>query len=238
MPRHSLCTDRSRRVLRGEAARERSSNTAKIFESRTALSRRLARYREIQAIYMPSAPRLLAAMSEEIDDGKSPVQLAEHAPLLLPSEVLSVERDDGTVGDMDARNTRRQVLVAGFAVGLVDAEMRLRRAQCHSALDDLRTKLAMRTRYRQYKRVNVRHQAPNIKANEALANIERRIHKAAAKYRAAREALRSLVETHAVWIAEYDRQYPPLKDEDVRALDADDPAPGNTSDSLCCRNNA
>ena len=154
----------------------------------------------------------------------------------MPSDVLKAERDSlededtatapvpngsGAVLD-DGHAGRRQVLVSGFAPGLVDAELQLQRAQCYSSIEDLRTKLHMRTRFYSYKKLNVRHQGPNTKANEALSSIGRRIQCTADKYRAARNALRSLIGSRADWIAEYHSQIPVLKDTDIRALGADD----------------
>ena len=231
--------DASRRILRRGARQDTGPNSTKTFESRTTLGRQIARFREIQAVYMPVVPRLLSAASQAVEDKHATLQymLAENVALWMPSDMLKTEHDslegednattpvpDGSGAAFDDdRVGRRQVLLSGFAPGLVDAELRLRRAQCHSAIEDLRTKLHMRTRFYGYKKLNVRHQGPNTKANEALSNIGRRIQRAANKYRAARDALKSLVGTHADWVAEYHSQFPALKDSDIHALGADDP---------------
>ena len=241
-----------RRQLHRDATRERSSNATKIFETRTALMRRIARFREIQSVYMPIVVRMLVTTSAPPTDvppstpsaatitlstpyvpspappphtpsssAKAKANLAENVCLLLPSDVLKTATS--TLDDSQDSRTQRNTLLAGFSPGLVDMELRLRRAQCGDALDDLRTKLYMRTRFRQYKKINVRNQTRNMKANQALGNIERRIQRAADKYRAAREALAALVEDSDEWSANYAPYYLVLKPEDIRAFDADDP---------------
>ena len=43
------------------------------------------------------------------------------------------------------------------------------------------------------------------------------------KYRMAREALKSLVGSHATWVEDYADEFQELLHEDIRAFDADDP---------------
>ncbi|GJF00552.1 CxC2 domain-containing protein [Phanerochaete sordida] len=277
--------EEQQRVLRRDAVRESKTTTGatKTFESRTTLTRRITRFREIQAVYMPIVPSLLADASEirSTESGvaeaggdatappkaKETVQLAEHMPLLLPSGVLKTERDplptpqisqpaavttDADVGTTSAsvsgqstpvaresppphipelgpetaqfeeRARRRSRLLESLAPDLVASEARLRQAQCSDALEDLRTKLHIRSRFRQYKRLNVRNQHRNQRANDTLVKIETRLQFAADKYRAARDALRSLVGDAATWQAQYASDYPDLRHDDVRPFDEDD----------------
>lgn len=96
--------------------------------------------------------------------------------MYLPSDVLRLarqEREDKSPIAATERTSKWAVLSKGCVEGLIDAESKLCIAQCHSALDDLRTKLHMRIRLRNYKRINVRNQRPNLRANEALSSIER-----------------------------------------------------------------
>lgn len=231
------------------------------------LMRRISRFREIQAIYMPIVPRRLAGTESEngvppenipssstglstsgLTDSehpptspawpspvtlalpqpsdKSSVELAENAPLLLPSAILKAARDDGPSNNPDEaaqRQRRRAKLREGFAVGLDALELQLRAAQCADSLEDIRTKLYMRTRLRQYKRVNVRNQHRNSRANDALSGVETRLQRAVDKYRVARDTLMSLVGTYEDWRDGYAAKYRELRPEDVRAFDADDP---------------
>lgn len=216
-------------MLRRDAARERSATSTKVFENRTALTRRITRYRKIQAIYMPIVPQILAtatsaSLSHSSPSAKVSVELAENLPLLLPSGVLRMDRDGGGGSNDEAasRQARREVTIASFAPDLVPGEIQLRRAQCSDAIEDLRTKLYMRSRFRQYKRLNVRNQHRNGRANDALGNIEFRLQRAADKYRAARDALLSLIGSRD-WTPELAQQYPLLTHEDIRAFEADDP---------------
>ena len=57
-----------RRIVRREAQLDNSPNSTKTFESRTTLGRRIARFREIQAVYMPVVPRLLSAASQAAEN--------------------------------------------------------------------------------------------------------------------------------------------------------------------------
>ena len=175
---------------------------------------------------MPVVPQLLTAALTSSATTRTRVDLAENMLLYLPSDVLRLARQDREAespATAAERTARRDTLQRGFAEGLVEAESKLRLAQCHSGLDDLRTKLHMRTQLRNYKKINVRNQRPNLRANEALSSIERRIRRAAGKYRTAREALESLAGTFEAWDLGYAAQLRELKDEDIRSLDADDP---------------
>ena len=82
----------------------------------------------------------------------------------------------------------------------------------------------MRSRLLQYKKLNVRHQAPNVRARNTLSAVEGKIELLVAKYRFARDALQSLVGTAALWQERYGSRFLALRKEDVRALEDDDPA--------------
>lgn len=158
-------------------------------------------------------------------------RLVENSCLFLPSNVLKRERERALDGgkpedpaQQEARAKRWQALRRSMAPGIDQAEFRLREAQCNDALDNLRTKLYMRTRLYQYKKLNVRHQGPNTRANDALLAIQNKINLSAAKYRSARDAMMSLVGTQAAWEEKYAGTYLPLTTDDVRGLEDDDPA--------------
>lgn len=78
----------------------------------------------------------------------------------------------------------------------------------------------MHTWFYSYKKLNVRHQGPNTKANEALSSIGQCIQR---MVDTARDALRLLIGMCTDWLAEYNLQFPVLKDTDICALGADDP---------------
>lgn len=188
----------------------------------------MAQFCEIQAIYMPLMPQLLVfpLFSSAVNDVAA--TLSENVCLLLLSDVLKTEREDGPRSNLEngadraVRTAQCDAILRGLSSDLVDAERRLCEAQCYTALEDLWIRLNMRTRLRAYKRINVRHQGPNIRVNEALSNVERRIQHAADKYRVAQDALKSIIGVHSTWTAEHATVYPKLKDADIRTLDADD----------------
>lgn len=62
-----------------------------------------------------------------------------------------------------------------------------------------------------------------MRANNALNGIEMQLQRAVDKYRAAREALRSLVGTYDNRTKQYAQKYRDLKPEDIYAFDASDP---------------
>lgn len=294
----------NRRILRRDAAREQkaTAGSIKVFESRTTLFRRIARFRKIQAIYMPIVPGLLVSTSTStttsiaasttasppaitptadtaavaaalpspmtspsstvVSTAKESIELAENICLMLSLDILKAERDglppsktvsDSSDNDSDndnnslsivnraadavhqaatvawrevtaQRETRHQNLASSFVPDLMTAEMRLRRAQCCDALKDLCTKLHMRSHFRQYKRLNVRNQTWNMRANDALAKIEFCLHRAANKYRAACDALWSLVGGYTEWAVDYLDEFSELKHTDIQQFDDDDPS--------------
>lgn len=180
----------------------------------------------IQQRLVTSAPPQGAAAAAP-SSNTSDIRLVENTCLFLPSDLLKDARDERrpestdveTIEELAVRAERRDSYKRAMADGLADAELRLRKAQCSDAIEALRTKLFTRTRLIQYKRLNVRNQGPNTRARDALAGVQRKIELIAAKYNAARDALRSLVGKHDVWVIEYDRRYPRLRKEDIRGLE-------------------
>ncbi|GJF00428.1 hypothetical protein PsYK624_167160 [Phanerochaete sordida] len=149
-----------------------SRNTAhqntEIVKKRTALRRRLTAIRDIQSIYMPCVPRLVAAaLHASSDSPSSPnAQLPEHQPLFLLHQ-LSPE-------DLDL-----------CVPGLADMETRLREAQMHDSLDKLRCQLHVKSRMMMFKTRYVRHQGANTKMRRRLDVNDARIIVLAEKYQAA-----------------------------------------------------
>ncbi|KAJ7469942.1 hypothetical protein B0H11DRAFT_2159271 [Mycena galericulata] len=71
-------------------------------------------------------------------------------------------------------------------------EFQLRVGQAHEALDELRRLLLVRTQQYKYKDDNARGVAANTRASTAIQNVDERIRRTAATYRAARLALVAL----------------------------------------------
>ncbi|KAF7795849.1 hypothetical protein EIP86_007016 [Pleurotus ostreatoroseus] len=228
--------EEQQRCLQADAPQAEST---KIFESRTALSRRISRFREVQAIYTPIVPRVLAtdagqsfrstatstSTSKSTPTSTLSSQLSENVCLLLPSDLLRpsaiLEKDSpATVSD---KRTARTAILAGMAPELVSQETQLRHSQCLDALETVRTLIHMRCGLRQYKRVNVCHQGPNTRAQGLLTNLERRIRNSANKYRAARAALMALAGDPQEWNKQYGKKLLELRPEDIRAPEDDDP---------------
>ncbi|KII87536.1 hypothetical protein PLICRDRAFT_113331, partial [Plicaturopsis crispa FD-325 SS-3] len=151
-----------------EGARLRTSLTSTqetdITQLRTRLTRNIARFRTLQATYMPAALQRLAAVPPS-----QSVQQPEDEPLYLPSALSPDER-------------------RGCTAGLGEIEDRLRDAQCASALDRLRTQLHIKSRYLTYKQFESRHQAMSTRTRALITRNETKIQLHAAKYQDARAA--------------------------------------------------
>ncbi|GJF00735.1 CxC2 domain-containing protein [Phanerochaete sordida] len=200
--------------------------TPDIFDRRAVIRRRIQNVREIQAVYMPNVPQLLAAELPKIaaklkakadelsrrqrgaaatpNPSNSAAAAAytvppEHIPLFLPSEL-----PPETIPDL--------------AHNLQSTESLLREGQMRNALDKLRVHLHIKTRLVSFKARQTRHQRENMKAHEQLDtnNMKIRIHKD--KYRAARQAKLRL-DGPGAWETEWRR----LADNDVRGLRDFDP---------------
>ncbi|KAJ7846838.1 hypothetical protein B0H14DRAFT_2583881 [Mycena olivaceomarginata] len=107
-----------------------SKQSAELIEKRTKLARYVARFRKLQAVYMPGALQALADRPPEDEAG---AVLAENVPLFLPSGLSE-----------DLRAT-------GCNKGVEGIELRFRNAQCRSALDHIRNHLYIKSRFRTYK---------------------------------------------------------------------------------------
>ncbi|KAJ6493371.1 hypothetical protein C8R45DRAFT_1053016 [Mycena sanguinolenta] len=157
-----------------------SKITADIIEKRTKLARYTARFHTAQAVYMPGALQALA----EIPDGAGGEEAtwAENVPLLLPSALSPELRE------------------AGCNKGVTAIEVRLRDAQCRSALDEIINYLHIKSRFRTYKSSQVRHQGATTCARNSMNCNDEKLRMQAEKYVAAWEAKRTLVgEANVGW---------------------------------------
>ncbi|KAF9488271.1 hypothetical protein BDN71DRAFT_1539382, partial [Pleurotus eryngii] len=109
-----------------------------IVEMRTRLSHSLARFRLMQARYMPP---VLPFLSHRVVPDEEDI---ESVPLLLPSSLNSANRQ-----------------LCGLSLGKI--EYQLREAQCHRFLNELRNLLFIKSRLVGYKDRNARHQGANTR---------------------------------------------------------------------------
>ena len=211
--------------------RETSTLILDLIDRRSTLRRRLQAIGDIQPVYMPCVPQLVAKhqqqhmLTAETRDGYVPtrgsrfrprpeLEQPEKQPLFLPHQ-LSIEELEGCVA------------------GLADIEARLREGQMRSALDALRVQLHIRSRLITFKARNSRHQRQNQKSNEKIEACQARIKSLAAKYRAARHAKLALSGS-----GEWEREWRPLLDRDIRGLSDPEPQVDERNELLSRRRRA
>ncbi|GJE98768.1 CxC2 domain-containing protein [Phanerochaete sordida] len=190
-----------------KAQLETAAQNTEHAKKRSALQRKVAAVRPIQAIYMSPLPRLLATTLAESSRPRASssstavppdLHAPENQPLFLPSQLSS---DDLRL----------------CTSGLADLEERLRDGQLHDSLDKLRVQLHVKSRLLNFKGRHVRHQRPNTAMRRRLDANDAKIIALAEKYRAARRAKLALAGP-----GEWEREHRPLAREDVRTLTADD----------------
>jgi hypothetical protein len=95
-------------------------------------------------------------------------------------------------------------------------EWKLRQAQAHDALSELRSHLHLRLHIYKFKDKNLRGQAASTRAQNLIARVEAKKDAAVAKYRRARQAIESL----SCWLDEvgWEATLRPLKHEDIRPM--------------------
>ncbi|TDL18801.1 hypothetical protein BD410DRAFT_727959 [Rickenella mellea] len=134
-----------------------------IIDRKTALTKRIARFRQIQAQHMVRTFE---------DDATASV---EEVMIGLPSSIPAEHRS------------------GCCSVELVSMEDKLREGQCHEALSKLRHHLHLKTGLLSYRARNVRHQGPSTRAQGFVDRNEAKILFFAEKYRRARKARISLI---------------------------------------------
>ncbi|KAH8106476.1 hypothetical protein DFH11DRAFT_1691850 [Phellopilus nigrolimitatus] len=196
-------------LVRACKTRPQPNQAAMLEERRTALIRKVQKWRAIQLIYMPTVASLLS-LGESPHDPSLSIPAIDNAPiidpfippLLLPSSLpISI----------------RQSLTP--RLDLVAKETRLRVAQAEDALAELRRLLKIRATSIQFKKTNMVGQRAQTRARSVLTLFQEKIDRVANRYRAAQAALVSLGPEEKQW----DKRFPTLDANDVRG-------PGKESD--------
>ncbi|KAJ6460709.1 hypothetical protein C8R47DRAFT_1226212 [Mycena vitilis] len=162
---------------------------------RNGVQRKLERFRELQAIYMP-------ALRNELS--------AEQQTLLAPNVKKEVETVKLFMPSALADDSARD---RACAPGIAGIESRLRFAEATDALEEVRNGLRMRTVTNQFKVKNITGQRANTRAQGIQHGVDVRIHTGKLRYRYAREAYARLV-GRGTW----EDVLQLLEDEDVRAM--------------------
>lgn len=162
---------------------------------RTSLFRRIQKFLTLQQAFMPRLREHISPSQTHHLDNPSTTE-PEKIKLLLPS-------------DLRDRATRLLVCVADT----METETRLRQAETHDALEELRQGLRARTATNRFKTRNTTGQVANTRAQGIQRQIDLRIHSSKLRYRYSRTALFKL-KGHGDW----ERDLQILQDEDVRGL--------------------
>ena len=163
---------------------------AKLQERMNALKRRIDNWQSIQLLFMPFVARL---RDEDVQPGE-PAKV-EEMKLFLPSEFCDQ---------------------ASCPNKLCEHEWKLREAQAHKALCDLRHFLRLHTHLYKFKDTNVRGQVANTHARTTISQTDRKVSTATEKYCVARAALFSLAPL--LGKEGWEDTLRPLKTEDIRAM--------------------
>ncbi|KAJ7066855.1 hypothetical protein B0H15DRAFT_958289 [Mycena belliarum] len=181
---------------------------------RTALLKKIHKFRDMQRIYMPALRGFLTDRERQVMDGNGE-QLPEATRLFMPSEMA------------EAANRSR-----ACASGLGEIEARMREGEAEEALEIVRQGLRSRTLTNRFRIKNYTGQGALTRGQGILRQINLKIHLAKVHYRYARAALLAL-RGHGAW----EHRLKVLKEEDVRALNeralvVEDEARGEQLDDL------
>jgi hypothetical protein len=172
-----------------------ASQKLAFMKQRTALLKRIYKFRELQRVYMPALQSFLSGRERQIVDGDGE-QLPEATRLFMPSEIA------------DATSRGR-----ACAIGLAEVEARMCEGEAAEALELVRQGLRARTMTNRFRIKNYTGQGALTRGQGILRQINIKIHLAKVHYRYARAALLVLW-GHGVW----EEKLKVLKDEDVRVL--------------------
>ncbi|KAK7059400.1 hypothetical protein R3P38DRAFT_2495701, partial [Favolaschia claudopus] len=189
--------DAQRRIIAEQAGLTIVSpdRDSKIQELRLALLKKIGRFRELQAMYMPGAARAIA-QEEARRDPEAAAPRAEHAKLYMPHELSEAERG------------------AGCVHGLSEMEAKLRVAQSSAALTVLRGRLHAKRHFITFRNDHLTGQKKTTKAHSLIEQLGERVNASANKYRKGYEALIVLKGK------DFAPHFRELKNDDIR-LDSD-----------------
>ncbi|KAJ7123034.1 hypothetical protein C8R44DRAFT_560551, partial [Mycena epipterygia] len=160
---------------------------------KTALLKRINRFRRLQGTYMPELAHFLTVAQQEIWDDKT--RGPEATRLFMPSEL--------------GETVRRQACEKGLA----DIEEEMREGELQETLEDLCQVLCTRTMTNRLRHRNMTGQRALTRGQGGLRQITICIHKAKLRYRYAHNALLRL-RKHGVW----EKTYHVLEEADVRGM--------------------
>lgn len=186
-----------RQTLKSEVSGRRKQTllqTTSLVERRTAILKRIRRFREIQRLHMPGFDAKSYTDSRP-SHNPSKTDNAEDICLWLPSELNISNRRKYCPG------------------GLSEVEDRLRYAEATDTLESLRHHLRTRSFTNRFKIANITGQIQNTRARGQQATIDDKVHMAELQYRRARRAVLDL-RGHGEW----ERTLQVLNRLDVRAL--------------------
>ncbi|KAJ7148600.1 hypothetical protein C8R46DRAFT_1231115 [Mycena filopes] len=178
------------------ALRDPSPNQKLTFtKRRTALLKRIYKFRQLQRVYMPSVRGVLSDVQRQVFEGNGE-QVPEATRLFMPSEIED-----------------KRLRAGACAVGLAEIEARMRVGEAKEALEGVRQGLRTRTMTNRYKLRNFTGQGMMTKGQGMLRQINIKIYRAKLRYRYSRAAALVLKE-HGHW----EDDLGVLADDDIRAL--------------------
>jgi hypothetical protein len=160
---------------------------------KTALLKRINRFRKLQRTYMPEVARFLSAAQREVWNDKS--RGPEAMKLFMPSELSNA--------------SRAQVCEKG----LDGIEEKMREAELEATLEELRQALRVRTGTNRFRHRNMTGQHALTRGKGLLRQNDIRILKAKLRYWYARNAYLRL-KGHGTW----EKTWQTLEEEDVRGV--------------------
>jgi hypothetical protein len=163
-----------------------------IIHRTNALQRRIDSWTRYQQLYMPIVSTLRSSMNPS--PGAPQTLKPQDFPLYLPS----------ALNHLDCNHR------------LMKHEWKLRQAQAHNALSELRSHLRLRSHIYKFKDKNLRGQAASTRAQNLIARVEAKKDAAVVKYRRARQAIESL--SCRLDEVGWEATLRPLKHEDIRPM--------------------
>jgi hypothetical protein len=169
----------------------------KLQERSNALLRKIEQWCKVQLLYMPAVGRLRAL----VDAQSTREEKAYDVKLWLPSKLK------------EAAEMSCDEQLCAF-------EWELRCAQAHEALDDVRRQLRLRAHLYKFKDAYIRGQRANTRASAVLGKVEQTIRTAAARYRRAWAAVKTL--SGVLDKPNWEVELPELLAADVRGMSEGD----------------